>query len=230
MGAKRIVFDGLDVLLTLLDDSLAERRELYRLHEWLQSTGLTGILTGKSDGDDQLLPARYNFIQFMVDCVLALEHRYVDHVSLRSARIVKYRGSSFLANEFPIIIGPAGIDVPNMSDAKLNYPIFNDRVTTGIERFDTMLDGGYLRGTSILITGAPGTAKSTLGGAFVEAACRRGERALFVSFDEDDREMVDNMASVGIRLAPHVKSGLLRMHSASPKCAAPTATCWRWRR
>ncbi|MEP7355969.1 MAG: circadian clock protein KaiC [Anaerolineales bacterium] len=214
MGARRIVFDGLDVLLTLLNDPLAERRELYRLHEWLQTTGLTGILTGKADNDDQPVPARYSFIQFMVDCVLALQHHYVDHVSLRSGRIVKYRGSSFLANEFPFVIGPAGIEIPDMSDGEGDYTIYDERVTTGVERLDVMLDGGYLRGTSILITGAPGTAKSTLGGAFVEAACRRGERALYVSFDEDGREVVRNLASVGIRLAPHVKSGRLTMHSA----------------
>ncbi len=77
-----------------------------------------------------------------------------------------------------------------------------------------MLGGGLFRGSSTLITGVPGTSKTTLAGKFVEAACRRGERTLFVSFDEGAEQIVRNLASVGIHLKPHVKSGLLRMYSA----------------
>ena len=90
----------------------------------------------------------------------------------------------------------------------------NERVSSGVERLDTMLGGGYYRGASVLITGFPGTAKTTLSGAFAEAACRRGERTMFVSFDSDGTEVIRNLASVGIRLDRYVKSGLLRMVSA----------------
>ena len=66
----------------------------------------------------------------------------------------------------------------------------------------------------MLVSGAPGTAKSTLCGAFVEAACQRGERALYMSFDESASEIQRNLASVNIQLPPHVESGRLRIHSA----------------
>jgi circadian clock protein KaiC len=91
--------------------------------------------------------------------------------------------------------------------------VSTERVSSGIERLDEMLGGGFLRGTSILITGAPGTAKSTLAGSFAAAACRRGERVLFLSFDEVASEILRNLRSVGIELAPHVEAGLLRLHS-----------------
>jgi len=77
-----------------------------------------------------------------------------------------------------------------------------------------MLGGGYYRGSSVLITGFPGTAKTTLSGAFAEAACKRGERTMFVGFDSDGSEVIRNLASVNIRLDRHVRSGLLRMISA----------------
>jgi circadian clock protein KaiC len=83
-----------------------------------------------------------------------------------------------------------------------------------VSRLDTMLGGGYYRGAGVLITGFPGTAKTTLSGAFAEAACKRGERTLFVSFDSDSNEVIRDLASVGIRLARFVKSGHLRMASA----------------
>jgi circadian clock protein KaiC len=72
-----------------------------------------------------------------------------------------------------------------------------------------MLGGGYFRGSSVLITGSEGTGKSILAGAFAEAACLRKEQTLYVSFDENPSEVVRDLSSVGIRLGPHVKSGVL---------------------
>jgi circadian clock protein KaiC len=63
------------------------------------------------------------------------------------------------------------------------------------------------------VTGAPGTCKSTLGATFAEASCRRGERCLFVSFDESASEIVRNMASINLDLAPQVAAGMLYIHA-----------------
>jgi circadian clock protein KaiC len=76
-----------------------------------------------------------------------------------------------------------------------------------------MLDGGYYRGSGVLISGAPGVAKTTLAGAFANAACERGERVLYVSFDEAGSQIVRNLRSVGIDLGPHRDAGLLEMYS-----------------
>lgn len=80
---------------------------------------------------------------------------------------------------------------------------------------DVLLTGGYLRGTTVLLTGLPGTAKTTISCAFLEAACMRGERALIVSLDESSEEMVRNLSSVGIDLQSHLDSGLLQMYWSS---------------
>jgi circadian clock protein KaiC len=153
-------------------------------------------------------------MQYMADCVVLLRHRLEDRVSLRTLRTVKYRGSGFAENAFPMVIGPKGIEVAAVAPLEPEYPVSNERVSTGIEGLDQMLSGGYYRGSSALVSGAPGTAKSTLGGSFVEAACQRGERALYISFDESAGEIVRNLASVDIQLGPFVESGRLRIHSA----------------
>jgi circadian clock protein KaiC len=213
MNASRIVFDGLDVLLNLLDDPVAERREVYRIHEWLLRNRLTGIITAKSTFADPFSTAPWDFLQYMADCVVVLHHRVVDRVALRGARIVKYRGSAFSANEFPLVIGRAGIEIATFGPDELEFDVSSERVPTGIDRLDEMLGGGYYRGSSVLVTGVPGTAKSTLGAAFAHAACGKGERTLYVSFDEPARQIVRNMRSVGLDLQPHVEAGLLRMYS-----------------
>jgi len=217
MGARRIVFDALDIVLALLPDAAAKRREIYRLHDWLLACGLTGLITSKAGGDESASYSDQPFgvMQFMVDCVVILNHTMVLGVSQRNLRVQKYRGSGFDENESPFLIGRRGLEVAVARTlAQASASVTNERVSSGIARLDTMLGGGYYRGASVLITGFPGTAKTTLSGAFAEAACRRGERTMFVSFDSDGSEVIRNLASVGIRLDRYVKSGLLRIVSA----------------
>ncbi|MFA6168994.1 MAG: circadian clock protein KaiC, partial [Gemmatimonadaceae bacterium] len=209
--AKRIVFDGIDVLLSLLDDAAAQRREVYRIRDWLLRTGLSGIITQKvhaHEGDRPL-----SFLQFMVDCVVVLQQQVVDGAAFRTLRVMKYRGSGFAGDEFPVQLSSEGLQLTNRGPTEFAYRVSNARVSSGLTRLDHMLNGGYYRGSNILVSGAPGTAKSTLAGLFAAAACERGDRTLFVSFDEGAAQIVRNLRSVGIHLAPHVKSGLLTMTS-----------------
>jgi circadian clock protein KaiC len=211
INATCVVFDGIDVLLGLLDDAAAERREVYRIRDWLTRTGLTGIITQKVTGTDG--DHRYNFMQFMVDCVVVLRHQVVDGSAFRNLRVMKYRGSGFAGDEFPITLTSDGMQLINRGPTELKYDVSDERVSTGLQRLDNMLKGGYHSGSNVLISGAPGTAKSTLSGLFAAAACKRGEKTLYVSFDEGAAQIVRNLQSVGIRLAPHLKSGLLKMYS-----------------
>lgn len=217
MGARRIVFDAMDMVLALLPDAAAKRREVYRLHEWLLGRGITGMITTKAGADDSatITSGPTGFMQFMVDCAVTLNHSVVLGVSQRDLRVVKFRGSPFDENESPFLIGSTGIEVAVARTlGRKDAEVTDERVSSGVKRLDTMLGGGYYRGASVLITGFPGTAKTTLSGAFAEAACLRGEKTMFVSFDSDGSEVVRNLSSVGIRLDRFVKNGLLHMVSA----------------
>ncbi len=211
IGARRIVFDGIDVLMAVLDNPAAVRREMYRIRDWLTETGLTGIITQKA-GDTEV-NQRYGFLQFMVDCVVVLRQQVVDGSTFRDLRIMKYRGSGFAADEFPITLSTDALQLTHRGPTELAYKVSSARVSTGLPRLDRMLDGGVHRGSIVLVSGAPGTAKSTLGGLFAAAACARGERTLYVSFDEGAAQIVRNLRSVGIKLAPFEKSGLLKIYA-----------------
>ena len=213
IGARWIVFDGIDVLLTLLHNPMSEMREIYRIRDWLAVNNVNAaIITAKIDGDGSGI-VNYGFLQFMVDCVIRFERRLEYGVALHRIQITKYRGSDFAAGEYPVSFGPGGMEVDAPEPAEIKQVASGERVSVGFERLDTMLGGGLFRGSSTLITGVPGTSKTTLAGKFVEAACRRGERTLFVSFDESAERIARNLTSVGIQLKTHVKAGLLRMYS-----------------
>ena len=218
MGARRIVFDAVDVVCALLPDPAAKRREIYRLHQWLMARELSGVMTLKAGGDESSASSQqfFGFMQFMVDCSVVLNQNVVLGVSQRNLRVQKYRGSGFDENESPLVIGRMGLEVAvaRAGLGRANVRVTKERVSSGVERLDTMLSGGYYRAASVLISGAPGTAKTTLSGTFAEAACRRGERTLFISFDSDGAEVIRNLTSVGIHLDRYVKNGCLRMVSA----------------
>jgi len=220
MGARLIVFDAIDVLLSLLDDPAAECRELYRLNEWLTLRSLTGIITAKIEDGEPASARRYGFMPFMADCAVLLSQRIYDRIAVRAMRVLKYRNSSHILNEVPFVIGLSGVEVGSSNGVHPEPQPFDEKVSTGIERLDAMLCGGIYRGTNVLITGSSGGGKSTLAGAFLEAACRRGESSLFISFDENSRDIVRDLAAMSINLTPYTASGLLRMEALRTEAAS----------
>jgi len=220
IGARWIVFDGIDVLLTLLQNPKSEIREIYRIRDWLGENQVdAAIFTAKIDSHGSAI-ANYGFLQFMVDCVVEFESRLESGLALHRVQVTKYRGSAFAKGEYPVSFGARGMEIAGPEPAEIQQTASNERVSAGFERLDTMLGGGLFRGSSTLITGVPGTSKTTLAGKFAEAACARGERTLFVSFDEGADRIVQNLTSVGIHLKPHVKSGMLRMYSGRTESTA----------
>jgi circadian clock protein KaiC len=211
--ATRIVFDSIDVLLALLDDPFTERQELYRIQDWLAANDVTGIITARTISSDGSGTTAYSFLEFMGDCVVHLGQYVKGGVAHRAVQVAKYRGSSVHEGVFPLVIANSGLKVSNPPPRNMAYPASRERISSGVERLDAMLTGGYFRGSTVLVTGAPGTCKSTLGATFAEASARRGERCLFVSFDESPSEIVRNMASIHLDLASQVASGMLHIHA-----------------
>jgi circadian clock protein KaiC len=213
IGAGAVVFDGLDMLLDAMNDRRLERRELSRLADWIGESGLSAIITVKAFDDGSLEQSRAAFLQYMTDCVIVLERAVTPTEASRTLRIAKYRGSNFAANPAPLVINETGFEVVSLDPQRSDYPTFQDRVSSGVPRLDALMNGGYLRGSSVLASGSPGTSKTSLAASFVAAACARGERALFVSFDESGAQVVANMRSIGLDLQPFVDCGLLRFTS-----------------
>jgi circadian clock protein KaiC len=90
----------------------------------------------------------------------------------------------------------------------LTHKALKDRVSTGIALLDEMMEGkGFFRGSSVLVTGTAGTGKSSLAANFARAACARGERCLYFTFEESPSQILRNMRSVGLNLEPWAKKG-----------------------
>lgn len=213
LGATRVVLDGIDVLLSFMNDPVAERREMYRLSEWLADLKLTAIVTSKSDDAGASLLPRFSYLEFLADCVVHLQHKAAGSMPQRLLRIAKCRGLAHATGEVPFALTRRGVEVVRYGSSQAAAAVSTEKISTGVTRLDSMLSGGVFRGSAVLVSGSSGTAKSTLAGSFIEAAARRGEPSLYVTFDESAPQLVRNLSSVGINLTPHLKSGVLEIRS-----------------
>lgn len=214
IGAKRVVLDTIETLFSELPNSTILRAELRRLFNWLKKKGVTTIITAER-GDGSF--TRNGLEEYVSDCVILLDHRVSDESSIRRLRIVKYRGSTHGTNEYPFLIDEDGFSVLPVTSLGLNHSTTQARISTGIPRLDTMLSGkGYFRGSTVLVSGTAGTGKTSIASQFVEAACKRGEKVLYFSFEESPSQLTRNMTSIGIHLEQYEKKGLLQFHATRP--------------
>ncbi len=132
IDARWVVFDGIDVLLSLLRTPRAQMREIYRLRDWLTRRELTAIITTKIDGEVASADSsNYGFMQFMVDCVVRFDRRMEQGIPVRRLEISKYRGSAFAPGEFPLSFGPHGMEVASPGPTDLPQEASTERVSTG---------------------------------------------------------------------------------------------------
>ncbi|MGD0106515.1 MAG: circadian clock protein KaiC [Rhodopila sp.] len=214
IGAKRVVLDTLEALFSGLGDEAVLRAELRRLFGWLKDRGLTAIITAER-GKDTL--TRNGLEEYVSDCVILLDNRVQDQITTRRLRIVKFRGSAHGTNEYPFLLDQQGITVVPLSSTGLVHRITREVVSTGIPGLDVMMGpGGVYRGSSVLISGVAGSGKTILGASFAAAACARGERCMFFSFEESADQVVRNVRSAGIHLRQHTAADLLRFETKRP--------------
>jgi circadian clock protein KaiC len=214
IGAKRVVLDTLEVLFAALDDTAILRSEIRRLFTWLKSHGVTAIVTAER-GEGTL--TRHGLEEYVSDCVISLDHRVEEQRAVRRLRVVKLRGARHGTNEYPFVIDEHGFSVVPITSFDLAHPASTEIVSSGIKDLDAMLGpGGWFRGSTTMISGESGTAKTTLASYFANAACRRGERCLYLAFEESEAQLVRNMRSVGLNLERWIKQRRLRVVSSRP--------------
>jgi circadian clock protein KaiC len=213
VGAKRVVLDTIEALFGGFSNVTLLRAELRRLFDWLKTKKVTAIITGER-GEGQL--TRQGLEEYVSDCVILLDHRVANQLTIRRLRIVKYRGSVHGTDEYPFLIGPRGISVLPITSLGLTHRASTRVVSSGVQDLDALLGGGFYASSTILVSGAAGSGKSTFAANFAAGACERKERALYVLLEQSPDELVRNMRTVGLSLGRYEKSGMLEFHALRP--------------
>lgn len=160
---------------------------------------------------------RHGLEEYIADCVILLDHRVNEQISTRRMRIVKYRGTAHGTDEYPYLIDDDGISVLPITSLILAHKAPAARISTGVTGLDEILGGkGFFAGSSVLVSGAAGTGKSSIAAKFASAACARGEKCLYFAFEESPSQIARNMRSIGVNFDPWIKKGLLHFHAVRP--------------
>ncbi|MBN2594166.1 MAG: circadian clock protein KaiC [Sedimentisphaerales bacterium] len=209
--AKRVVIDSVAVLFTSYQDQGVIRRELHKLAANLKKSNVTGIITTERQFEDRQI-SRYGVEEFVSDNVILL------HSSLssqgereRTIEVLKFRGSSHDSEEVPMLVTVEGVVVYPRLKPKPGGKIFLQKISTGIKGLDKLLCGGVYKNSSTLITGASGSGKTITALHFIVEGAKRGEKSLFVEFEESPDQLYRNAASFGWDLEKYVKKGLVKL-------------------
>ena len=214
IGAKRVVLDSIESLFAGITDSGILRLEIKRLFRWLKQKQVTAVITGEQGLDSF---TRHGLEEFISDCIILLDNRVRQQVSTRRIRVVKYRGSNHGTNEYPFVIDKNGLSVIPITSAGLDHPGTDKKVSTGIASLDKLFSGGgYTKGSTVLISGTAGTGKTSIAAAFILESCKRGEKCLYLSYEESPGQLIQNLRSISFDLEKWVKRGLLKIVSTRP--------------
>jgi circadian clock protein KaiC len=210
--AKRVAIDIIDTLFQRVSDDTILRQQLRGLFHWLKDLDMTVVCTAEAGSG--ILTQR-GIEEYIADCVIKLDYRITEQLSTRRLRVVKYRGAGHPSDEFPFVIDNRGISLIPITSIRLEHKPSGEYISTGIAELDGMLQNkGYSRGSSILLTGTPGSGKTSMTFSFIDSACRRGERCVYFGFEESAPQTLHNMKSIGLDLQQWVKKGLLQLHTS----------------
>jgi len=214
----RVVLDSLSELQLLAESPLRYRRQVLALKQYLSGKGCTTLFL-----DDRTALSGDLQVRSVAHGVITLELINQDYGSeRRRVRIVKYRGIAFRGGSHDYKIVTGGLVVyPRLIAAHTRSFGPRKQLSSGIDTLDALTGGGLDEGTSTLISGPPGTGKSSLCTQYVYAATTRGEKAAMFLFEEAINNMMLRSAGLGIDLQPALDSGMLTVQQIDPAEMAP---------
>lgn len=220
LNPSRIAFDSLSELRLLASDPLRYRRQILALKQFFATRNCTVLLlddkvTSNGSSDHQLHSISHG--------VISLERFTLEFgVARRRLEVLKLRGVDFRAGWHDNVIRPGGMVVfPRLVAAEHLTPFAGEPISSGLEKLDSLLDGGPLRGTSTLITGPAGCGKTTIALQYAVAAAKRGEKSAIYQFDERMGTLIVRAQKLGLDLEPHIEAGLIHVRQVDPSELSP---------
>jgi circadian clock protein KaiC len=205
---RRVFIDSMTHFRYFAPNEFEYRKQVLSFLRFLVEQGATVMFTSESSSiapDDDL--------QSLSDGVIHLE---MDGIN-RRLRVTKMRGSSFRTGAHALRINGQGVQVyPQILPEPGRFTAVQEQISSGVQELDALLHGGLERGTIVLITGASGVGKTTLGMQLVKEAAIRGERSVVYSFEEEVPIILVRCTSLGIPVASMVEQGTLSLVKIEP--------------
>jgi circadian clock protein KaiC len=214
ISPKIIVIDSFKAIHDLTPSVSATRRLIYELTGMLSAYGTTAFLLGEYNEEDIQRYPEFT----TADSIVELSRRKLGTRDERYFRVIKLRGSRYLAGAHAFDITDAGLVVhPRLISPQVpeDYAPVLERLSTGVEGLDSMTEGGLWSGSATLLAGPSGSGKTTLALQFALEGARLGEPSLYVNFQENPSQLARTIRGMGVDLDEVGSRGFERMY-ASP--------------
>ncbi|MCH9612727.1 MAG: Circadian clock protein kinase KaiC [Chlamydiia bacterium] len=213
-NAKRVVLDSITAVGYRLEKNDLIRRFIFELGKALAQIDATVILTSEvSNGGF----SRFGIEEFISDGIFLMSQTINEaHPSVRRLQIMKLRGVAYNDNSTVFQISPAGCKLYPPIKQVLEGKANNDKISMGSDQFDTLVGGGFFRGTSVLYSGPSGSGKTLLALQSAYKALTDGERVSYFSFEESQEQILRNANSFGWDLEKFIHEGSLAIYSIPP--------------
>lgn len=218
INPTRIVLDSLSELQLLSGSALRYRRHVLALKQYFAKRNCTALLL-----DDKTAIGGDQQVRSIAHGVISLQHTDSDYgAERRLVRVLKYRGIPFRRGPHDYSIVTGGVVVyPRIVAAESRELTRREQIASGLNAFDALLGGGIEAGSSTLISGPPGTGKSSLAAQFVVAATQQGQRAAMFLFEESFNTLLNRSEGIGMDLRTPYDAGLLTVHQIDPAELSP---------
>jgi circadian clock protein KaiC len=215
---SRVVLDSLSELQLLAESPLRYRRQVLALKQYLAGKGCTTLFL-----DDRTALSGDLQVRSVAHGVITLELINQNYGSeRRRVRVVKYRGIAFRGGSHDYKIVTGGLVVyPRLIAAHSRVEVERKQLSSGLPELDALTGGGLDEGTSTLISGPPGTGKSSLCSQYAHAATQRGQKAAMFLFEEAANNLLLRSSGLGMDLRGAVASGLLDIQQIDPAEMSP---------
>ncbi|ASJ16489.1 circadian clock KaiC-like protein [Thermococcus chitonophagus] len=217
----RIVLDSVTVISNLLGREMTRTFLHTMLGRIVKAYNSTAILIAeKPIGKDSI---GFGVEEFVVDGVIFLKSRKVGENIVRTIEVRKMRRRRIKRPEYEYAITDYGIEffaVPELKRAEYEEPIW-EKITTGIEKLDKLLEGGIYRGSTVLLVGMTGTGKTTFALHFAISNALQGRRVVYVSFEEPIDQLLRTAQNYGLKIWEALDSGNLILQSWIPEATTP---------
>lgn len=218
LNPTRVVLDSLSEFQLLSGNALRYRRHVLALKQYFARRSCTALLL-----DDKTTIGSDQQVRSIAHGVISLHHHQSDYgADRRVVRIIKYRGIAFRRGPHDYSIETGGIIVyPRLVASESRARVKRAQMSSGLPAFDALLGGGIEEGSSTLISGPPGTGKSSLALQFALAAMKRGSRAALFLFEESFNTLLNRAEGIGMDLLTPYEAGQLTVHQIDPAELSP---------
>ena len=186
------------------------RLALYDLTSRLAHTNAALLLVGEYTPGEIAAGAEFS----LADSIIQLAYEPREPVDRRWLRVIKMRGTRHLEGKHTFRITSDGVEVfPRIETIDAGEAAdVTGRIPSGIPGLDAVMNGGISAGEATVILGPSGAGKTIFGLNFVAEGLIRGERCLYVTFQDTADQLTKMAAGFGWGLAEARASGQLVVH------------------